>query len=143
MTQYIKGSNGKFAGSIGEGKNNVPLAPDTLLKASALIDADNDTYAAGLRELNDGLNQVQEAWQKFEDAQRENLERRTEMNERHRREYEALILEQEQRRAKLEQELRLREETALTRRHDGPAETNTPETEPAAAARPWYKRLFS
>lgn len=95
MTKYIKDKTGKFAGSIGDGKTNIPTAPDALLKAGELIDADNTAYAQGLNDLSDGLGQVAEAWNNFERAARENHEARVAMNERHRHEYEAIVERQD------------------------------------------------
>lgn len=78
MTKYIKGKDGKFAGSIGDGKTNVPTAAPKISKAeqrrlenNERIRAINERYAAGREErvLKAQKNEAgRQAWFRISDG---------------------------------------------------------------------------
>lgn len=78
MTKYIKGKDGKFAGSIGDGKDNVPTPAPKITKAEQRrqemndrIREINERYAAGreARELKAKKNEDgRQAWFQISDS---------------------------------------------------------------------------
>jgi hypothetical protein len=109
MTKYIQGDDGKFAGSIGDGKGKtpteIPAAPlpnpyaealNSLDKANELEKEINDT-------LSEGLAEVSKAFSALEDYYRARIARR----EQAAAEYEKFKAESDARLAKIQEDLEI------------------------------------
>lgn len=109
MTKYIQGEDGKFAGSIGDGKTNAPTelpappVPNPYAEAFTALEKVNETEKEINKTLSEGLSDISQAFDAIEEYYRARIARR----EAAIAEYDRIQAESDARLAKIQEDLEI------------------------------------